>query len=311
MSKTFRVFIGIFFILTSIVFADLELKLLPKFRTDTTKYSIDLNKIFNGGPDKDGIPALNKPLFNSIENTKLLDDTLGVLVKLDNIVKFYPYNILVWHELVNDSIGEQHFVVSFCPLCGSAIVFNRKFNGKIHKFGVSGFLYESNMLMYDDFTESFWSQSKGEAVVGSYLRKKLELMNMSVINFGSLKRKYPNALVLSRNTGYIRDYDFYPYGDYENNAQIIFPTSKSNKKYHPKEMMYVFRYKNRSFAFLLDKFKSEKFVYKYRGKKINIFNNDGEIVVEIEGKVIPAYYEMWFSWVIHNERVGVVIDKIN
>jgi hypothetical protein len=94
--------------------------------TDTSKTSIDLNQVLNGGPGKDGIPAINNPEFISILESSIPDETLGILVQSDEEIKFYPYNILVWHEIVNDTIGDTPVSVTFCPLCGSAIVFERQ-----------------------------------------------------------------------------------------------------------------------------------------------------------------------------------------
>ena len=140
--------------------------------TDTGKSLIDLDLVLSGGPPKDGIPAINIPTFTGISSasSNLADDTLGLLVTADDDERFYPYNILVWHEIVNDTVGGIPVSVTFCPLCGSGIVYERVVNGQEVLFGVSGRLYESNLLMYDSATESLWSQIEGRAVIGSLAR---------------------------------------------------------------------------------------------------------------------------------------------
>ncbi|NCN24880.1 DUF3179 domain-containing protein, partial [Candidatus Berkelbacteria bacterium] len=128
-------------------------------KTNTAKLSIPFDKILDGGPGKDGIPSLTNPKFVSIKeaskNTK--DDVDGIVVSFGKVIKFYPYSIMVWHEIVNDVVGDKSLIITFCPLCGSAIVFDAEINGKAELFGVSGKLYESNLLMYDKSTESLWS----------------------------------------------------------------------------------------------------------------------------------------------------------
>jgi len=280
------------------------------FKTDFSKRSIDLKKVLSGGPGKDGIPAIDDPQFIHIKDANIRNDALGVLLKIKNETRFYPFNILVWHEIVNDQIGDKYVAVTFCPLCGSAIAFNRKFAGKVHRFSVTGYLYESNLLMYDNVTESFWSQSLGEAVIGDYSGSQLQIIDVSLLQLQDVKKKYPDSLILSTNTGYKRNYNHYPYEDYKTSYEVYFPISKRNAKYHVKEIMYVFRYKNISFAFPLKEFQSDKFTYNHADTIINVINDDGEIKILIDGEEFPGYYEMWFSWVIHNSDSGVVLDKI-
>lgn len=122
--------------------------------------------------------------------------------------------------------------------------------------------------------------------------------------------QFPKALILSEETGHTRNYKLYPYGDYETSNSIYFPISKRDNKYHLKELMYVFRYDDISFTFPLKNFKSDNFNYQYKNKKISIRKNKGLIVIAIDNKNIPGYYEMWFSWVIHNSDTGIIIDKI-
>lgn len=281
------------------------------FITNFSKASIDTKKVLSGGPGKDGIPAINNPHFVKTNKADLGNEIRGILVQIGTEERFYPYNILVWHEIVNDNIGGFYFTVTFCPLCGSAIAFNRKIDGKVHKFGVSGYLYESNLLMYDNISESFWSQAMGEAVIGDYMGTKLEIVGSYLMDFGTVKKEYPNVKVLSRKTGFKRNYDIYPYGNYEESDGIYFPISKRNNKYHLKEIMYVFRYDNISFTFPLKQFKSKEYRYPYNGKEVLISKKRGKVQVEIGNRTIPGYHEMWFSWVIHNLDMGIVIDKIN
>jgi cytochrome c biogenesis protein CcdA len=278
-----------------------------KFKTNLENASIDINNILSGGPGKDGIPALTDPKFVSIDKAELTDDVLGVLIDIDGQKRYYPYNILVWHEVVNDKIGDQEIAVTFCPLCGSAIVFDRNVEDKVLEFGVSGFLYESNLLMYDKETESFWSQAGLEAVVGDYTGTKLKVLPMQLVPFDDIKIKYPDTKVLSRDTGHSRQYDFYPYGGYQESDELYFPVSVSDKQFKAKEVMFVVPYNGLSIAFPhLDLEDQKKAILDIEGKKFEAFRDDDRVTVTMDGEEIPFYYEMWFSWATQHQEDGVV-----
>lgn len=277
-------------------------------KTNLFKRSIDLTRVFDGGPGKDGIPAIRDPQFVVVERAKTKPSEWGVLVSILGKHRFYPKSILVWHEIVNDSMAGKEYAVTFCPLCGSAIVFDRKVGGETLFFGVSGKLYESNLLMYDDKTESLWSQSMGEAVVGDYTGTKLNLVRMQLLTFLDVQNGYPGAQILSEKTGYRRDYGRYPYGDYEKADTLYFPVKVQDKKFFAKEMMYVFEVEGKSVAFPvkdLDKTLVTKIIL---GKTVSVERNGNAIDVFLNDEVVPGYYEMWFSWVTHNKKSGIVWD---
>lgn len=276
------------------------------FKTNLNKRSIDLNLILDGGPGKDSIPAINNPSFVSISEMKIKDDVLGILVDIKGMKRYYPYNILVWHELVSDSFNGMDIVVTFCPLCGSAIVFNAQLEGEKLQFGVSGKLYASNLLMYDKKTESLWSQSRGEAVVGDYTGKKLDLVQMQLMRFSELRAKYPETRILSEKTGYSRDYSLYPYGDYESTERFYFPVSVEDTRFQAKEIMYVFNLHDKSVAFPAGKLDKKRVKKIIEGKIVAVERQGGEINVYVDGKVLPGYYEMWFSWATHHQKNGIV-----
>ncbi len=130
-------------------------------QTDTSQALIPLDEILGGGPGKDGIPALSGESITFVkpaEATTVPEDSLGILLEGEKENRFYPYTVLVWHEIVNDTFDGQEVVVTFCPLCGSAIVYNREVDGEVLDFGVSGKLWQSNLLMFDRSTETLWSR---------------------------------------------------------------------------------------------------------------------------------------------------------
>ena len=282
-------------------------------KTDTSIASIALPKVLSGGPGKDGIPAITNPKFVSVAQAKkfLTDDISGILLSRGETAKFYPYTILVWHEVVNDTIEGEAVVVTFCPLCASALVFDANVDGKKETFGVSGKLYESNLLMYDHATESLWSQILGEAVVGKKTGKKLTHVPFQQVSFSDVRRRFPQAEILSTDTGFSRDYTFYPYGDYNKNVAIYFPLSITDTRLPLKEPMYIVDVLGSSVAFkFLDLKEGVTARLRVGTEEITAESKSGDIVVKrANGTVIPGYYALWFSWAIHHQKDGMVWTK--
>lgn len=281
--------------------------------TDTSIHSIQLEKVLSGGPGKDGIPALVAPKFTSIKEAGawLPDSAEGILVTIDTTSRFYPYNILVWHEIVNDTIGDTPVLITFCPLCRSAIVFDPRVDGTREYFGVSGSLYESNLLMYDVTTQSLWSQILGEAVVGSKTGATLTLLPFQTLSFSDVKQHYPKAEILSTETGFTRDYTHGPYGDYNTNDELYFPVSVNDTRFPAKELMYVVNYDDTSVAFKReDLLEAGTATLQVGANTLTVQVADGEIeVTDQHGTVIPGYTALWFSWATHHQTNGLVWKK--
>ncbi len=196
------------------------------WKTDFSKHSVPLDEISSGGPGKDGIPSIDEPLFITPEEATLDvgDHEPVVAVDINGEAKAYPINILVWHEIVNDTIGGVPVTVTFCPLCNTAIAFDRRLDGTVYDFGVSGNLRYSDLIMYDRQTESWWQQITGTAIVGALTGKKLTPVPASMVSFLDFRTTYPAAVVLSRDTGFLRSYGRNPYLGYDNisNSPFLF-----------------------------------------------------------------------------------------
>jgi len=199
------------------------------WKTDLTKKSIDLSELRSGGPPKDGIPAINNPSFVSVEQaSQWIEYSEPVIAfELEGIARAYPLQILIWHEIVNDQFNDTLVLVTFCPLCYSAIVFDRRINGEILDFGVSGFLRHSDMIMFDRKTESLWQQFTGEAIVGKFNGNSLKILPSQIISFKQFLEAHPNGKVLSKETGHQRAYGENPYVGYDdiNNSPLFMEES--------------------------------------------------------------------------------------
>lgn len=184
--------------------------------TDGVKHSIPLEELVGGGPPKDGIPSIDNPKFISPQEADdwLSDSDPGIAFSRGNAHRFYPYQIIVWHEIVNDIIEGQRVLITYCPLCLTGFVLDPVVQGERVEFGTSGKLWRSNLVMYDRKTDSLWSQVLAEAVVGEMTGTKLTILPSDQVLYGNWKKQFPNGEVLSRDTGATRFYGQSPYGDY-------------------------------------------------------------------------------------------------
>jgi hypothetical protein len=194
---------------------------------------VPVEEIMAGGPPRDGIPALDAPKFVPAEAADWDDDEHVVGVSLNGESRAYPLAILVWHELVNDTLGSRPILVSYCPLCGTAMVFDRRVAGSARSFGVSGLLYMSDMLLYDRDSESLWSQISATALTGPARGKRLDLLRSRVVSWGAWRKAHPETTVLTRDTGHQRAYGETPYAGYSASDQLRFP-APLDRRYHPK-----------------------------------------------------------------------------
>ncbi len=185
--------------------------------TDFGTHSVDLSEFLSGGPAKDGIRALEAPGFVSIqEGDESFEDREPVIaLELNGDARAYPLGILTRHEIANDTVGGVPVAVTFCPLCNSAIVFERTLDGVVYDFGVSGVLRNSDLVMYDRQTESWWQQFIGEAIVGELTGALLDVAPSSIVSWADFKAGYPDGTVLSTDTGFGYNYGFNPYINYD------------------------------------------------------------------------------------------------
>jgi hypothetical protein len=210
--------------------------------TNGQRHLVPLDKIKGGGPPKDGIPSIDDPKFVDATEADFLSDSDTVIgLEINGESKAYPLFVLVWHEIVNDIVGETPVAVTYCPLCYTNQVFERILDGQEVEFGTSGKLYNSNLVMYDRLTDSYWSQALGQAITGELTGQELEIIPFDVITWGDWKAIHPDSKVLTTETGHIRAYGVDPYGDYYTDPRIIFPVEHRDDRLHPKEIILGFR----------------------------------------------------------------------
>ena len=270
------------------------------FDKNTPGYE-NYKELEQGCPFIDCIPAIDNPKFETVsEANEWLDDEDLVFVVKKGLVRAYPQKILNLHEIVNDEIDDVPIVVSFCPLCGSALAFERDVEGVVLEFGVSGKLHNSDLVMYDRQTKSLWQQITGVAIVGELFGTRLTQISMGTLTWEDFKKIHGSAEVLSRDTGSNRNYDVYPYGNYETSERVSFGVDGGvDTTLHPKAVVYGVEIKGVSKAYPEDKLSKEGSIRDIIGtSEVEVNYNNGEVsVIQLESaEDIHATRMFWFAW---------------
>ncbi len=189
-------------------------------KTDFSRHSVDLREIRSGGPPKDGIPSIDSPKFIAVGDVTGVKDTEPVIsLRIGSDARAYPLSVLMWHEIVNDTVGGVPVSVTFCPLCNAAVVFDRRLEGRVLDFGTTGKLRRSDLVMYDRQTESWWQQFLGEAIIGQLTGKRLKFLPSRIESFARFKARFPNGRYLVPNNPHTRRYGANPYAGYDSLAR--------------------------------------------------------------------------------------------
>jgi hypothetical protein len=296
---------------------------LNGFKTNISRVSISLDKLYKEGPTRGFIPGIMNPKFDSARNLTMNISDKGILVKgTKDSAKFYPLRILNWHEVVNDEIDGRSIAVTYSPLTGTSAVFDRNISGEELTFDVTGMLYESNLVMFDTKTESFWSQNERRSIAGDYDNTNLDLVHFELVDAGYVMKNYPKALYMTEETGFQRDYAYDPYKDYAI-SNIVYPEfgitdSEVNEEHPAKDLLYSVPFEGKVYSILLKdltdkssvKFDTDTFTLniKKSGQEImtEVISKNTDGSKKVEFMELPGYYEMWFSWAIKHAADGIL-----
>lgn len=280
---------------------------------DLSNATVPTNQIHSGGPPKDGIPALTSPKLMAAKEASYLRPTDRVIgFVAGNQARAYPLRILNYHEIVNDRVGELPVAITYCPLCDSVAAFDRRTELGVREFGVSGLLYNSNVLMYDRASgradggrlESLWSQLKAEGISGPGANQTLDTLPVELTTWKDWLSRYPHTKVLSLQTGHQRNYERSPYADYFSRPDLMFPAQPISDALPTKEKVLGVWTQNAARAYPLSAFSRDRTRVEdtIGGRRIVIEFLNGENADAKSLRVAQAdagvqwMYSLWFAW---------------
>jgi hypothetical protein len=298
-----------------------------QWKTDFSRQLVPLEEIQSGGPPKDGIPSIDAPRYTRADEVEFLEDREPVIeLTVDGESRAFPLQILTWHEIVNTTSGGTPVAVTFCPLCNTAIVFDRRLGGQVLDFGTTGKLRDSDLVMYDRQTESWWQQFSGQALVGKHAGAPLRQLPPPTVSWREFRATHPAALALNRESGVARDYGRNPYAGYDDiDSPPIFATrSADDDRLPPKERVVYVEVGKRAFAI--------SFSALMRQRTITVGTEEGDLVVRwrpgvasaldaaaiadgrdvgsatvlLDGKPIPFTEPFWFAVAAFRPDIEIV-----
>jgi len=259
-------------------------------------------QILHGGPGRDGIPSLDEPRYVAAKEAHFLkanDRVLGIDV--DGVARAYPISILNYHEIVNDELGGDAVVITFCPLCGSGMAFRSVVNEQRLEFGVSGLLYNSDVLLYDRQTGSLWSQIRKMAVTGPLKGVRLDALPLSHTTWRDWQSRHPETQVLSTETGFRRNYAVDPYPGYGRDRKLYFPVARESSQYSRKSLVLGLEIQRRFKAYPFEELENgpAQFADEFAGAPITVEydrRNQSARVLDQDGREVPTLIAFWFAW---------------
>ncbi len=297
------------------------------WKTDFSKHSVPFAEITSGGPPKDGIPAIDRPTFETALDVDWLRDPEPVVaVTVDGVTRGYPIQILMWHEIVNDALGGRPIAVTFCPLCNTAIVFDRLLDGAVLDFGTTGNLRRSDHVMYDRQTESWWQQFSGEGIVGEHTGQVLDQVAARIVSWADFRTTFPESEVLSRDTGFAREYGRNPYTGYDDvdSPPFFGAANASDDRLAPKERVVFVEVGGDAIAvpfsalaktpMITTTAAGEKVVVRLAGRVSSALDSGriaegreiGSATVTVAGRAAPFSEPFWFAVAAFRPDVRIV-----
>jgi hypothetical protein len=269
-----------------------------------------VEEIFSGGPPRDGIPSIDRPKFIAANKVDFLgDDDIVIGLVRGDTARAYPTRILIWHEIVNDVIAEDAVAVTYCPLCGTAMVFERKTGGKLRTFGVSGLLYRSDVLMFDRESESLWSQLAMKAVSGPAVGTELTWLPSEHLTWKAWREKYPHGEVLSTDTGFGRNYQREAYAAYFSSDKTMFPVPHKRRELPDKTWVIGIVIDGTAKAYPVGDLPTDNAIKDKVGSKQVVVRYDAEKrypqITGPDGEQIPSVVAFWFAWQAFYPETGL------
>lgn len=276
---------------------------------ETTKKSVELSDLRQGCPARDCIPSIDNPKYVSAEEaTHVADDDLVITLSYKGEHRAYPSRILDHHEIVNDTIAGDPLAITWCPLCGSAVGIERTVGGTVTEFGVSGVLYNSDLVLYDRATETLWDQIEAKGVVGSMTDVKLTLVPVSMSTWAKWRNKHPDTIVLSTDTGFEYDYSQDRYAEYRDSTRLFMPVSASDERVHAKTVVFGFDLPSGSVAYTESVLQEGgSYSHDLNGEEAVItLHDDGKVTMQRDDETHHPIRVFWFAWYTFHPETDLI-----
>jgi hypothetical protein len=274
--------------------------LADTFRFDaSTRRSVDLADLHQGCPARDCIPSIDDPKYLSVsEATHIADDELVITLSYNGEFRAYPSKILDHHEIVNDTIGGEPLAITWCPLCGSAVGIRRTVGGEVTEFGVSGVLYNSDLVLYDRATKTLWDQIEAKGIVGPMTDEHLELVPVSMARWAKWRDRHPDTLVLSDDTGFDYDYSQDRFAEYRDSTRLFMPVSATDERIHAKTVVFGFDLPSGSIAYAESVLQeNSSYQHDLNGKAAEVsLLDDGSVTMHRDDQTHYPTRLFWFAW---------------
>jgi len=283
--------------------------LLEVFKLTQADSDVPFDSLMQACPARDCIPSIEQPVFIPAGDVDYLrKNDLVMTLTHNGITRAYPTRILDHHEIVNDMFGPDPVAITYCPLCGSGLAFDRRLGEQVLEFGVSSLLHNSDLVMYDRQTESLWQQITGEAFAGQSRGSQLKTIPLSMVTWENWRHQYPDASVLTvdgiKTKGYMKD----AYGDYAESELLYMPVSATDARLHPKRVIYGLEIGDSSLAVDSEWLAREgHWSNDYEGRKLVLtMESSGEVEASLDGKTITVHRMFWFAWYSFHTNTALI-----
>lgn len=275
----------------------------------TTKKSVALSDLHQGCPARDCIPSIDNPKYVSADAAAhVADDELVITLSYKGQYRAYPSKILDHHEIVNDTIAGDPLAITWCPLCGSAVGIERTVGGTVTEFGVSGVLYNSDLVLYDRATETLWDQIEAKGVVGTMTDVELTLVPVSMSKWAKWRDKHPDTLILSTDTGFEYDYTQDRFAEYRDSTRLFMPVSASDERVHAKTVVFGFDLASGSVAYA-ESVLEENGTYNHDlggEEAVVTLHDDGNVTLRRGDETHHPIRVFWFAWYTFHPETDLI-----
>lgn len=264
-----------------------------------TKRSVPLDKLMQGCPTRDCIPSIDQPKYVvAAAADHIGDDDPVITLSYKGHYWAFPTRILDQHEIVNDVFAGDPLAITWCPLCGSAVGIERTIGDTVTSFGVSGLLYNSDLVLYDRETATLWDQIVATGIVGPLTGEKLTYVPLSMSTWSKWRSQHPDTLVLSPDTGFNFDYSQDRYADYRASTRLFMPVSNEGDRLRPKTPVYGFELASGPVAYTASLLEKEgNYRHEVAGKDAVVtLGEDGAVTMQRDGEVHHPIRSFWFAW---------------